>query len=327
MMYFLGIDIGSSKTHALIVDETGACIGSGKAGGGNHQSVGYDGLENVLKESFEQAKGMAGISTGQIVGAGFGVAGYDFLSERESHLNAIATLGLSCPVEVVNDGVNGLLAGATRGIGVNVTAGSSNNCRGRNKDGKEGRIVGNGVKFGEYGGGLEITMRALQMVNYAWIKRICPTTLTKIFLEATGARDEMDLMAGLSNNYYHLFPFITVEVIKAAQGGDVAARDVIHWAGEELGWLAVSVARQIEMEDEEVEIIQSGSVFEAGEIITGPMRDIVLKYCPKAKLIRLDGPPVVGAVILGMEQAHFDGYAVRAKVVCTAKEIFKVESV
>jgi len=323
MQYFLGIDIGSSKTHALIVDETGACIGFGKAGGGNHQSVGYDGLENALEVSFEQARKMADISSSQIAGAGFGVAGYDFLSDRERHLNAIASLGLSCPVEVVNDGVNGLLAGATRGIGVNVTAGSSNNCRGRNKDGKEGRIVGNGEKFGEYGGGLEITMKALQMVNYAWIKRMPPTQLTKIFLEATGAKEEMDLMAGLSNNYYHLFPFITVEVIKAAQGGDAAAREVIQWAGEELGWLAVSVARQIEMENEAVEVIQSGSVFEAGEIITNPMRDIVLKHCPKAKLIRLDGPPVVGAVILGMEQARFNGYSVRDKMVCTAKEIVK----
>ena len=93
------------------------------------------------------------------------------------------------------------------------------------------------------------------------------------------------------------------------------------WAGEELGWLAVSVARQIEMENDEVEIIQSGSVFEAGEIITKPMRDIVLEHCPRAKLRRLDGPPAVGAVILGMEQARFDGYAIRDRMVQTANEI------
>jgi hypothetical protein len=91
----------------------------------------------------------------------------------------------------------------------------------------------------------------------------------------------MDLMAGLSNNYYHLFPFITVEVIKAAQGGDAAAREVIHWAGEELGWLAVAVARQIEMESEEVEVVQSGSVFDAGEIITNPMRILSSNIAPK----------------------------------------------
>ena len=323
MRFFLGVDVGSSKTHAVIADETGTCVGFGKAWGGNHQGVGYDGLEDILKESVESASEIAGVDPAHIAGAGFGVAVYDFPSDRESHLQAISALGLSCPVEVVNDGVNGLLAGATRGIGVNVTSGSSNNCRGRNKNGKEGRIVGNGATFGEYGGAIEIVQRGLQMVNYAWIKRIPPTALTKIFIEAVGAKDEMDLMDGLSSEQYHLFPYLALEVIKAANEGDDAAREILRWSGEELGWLAVSVARQIEMENDEVEIIQSGSVFDAGEIITHPMRKIVMKHLPKAKLIRLDGPPVVGAVILGMEQAHFDGYAVRENIIRTAKEIVK----
>jgi len=323
MKYFLGIDVGSSKTHALISDEMGRCVGFGKAGSGNHQGVGYDRLAGVLQESFAQAREMSGVDSAQIEGAGFGVAGYDFPSDKEPHLQAIASLGLSCPFEVVNDGMNGLLAGATRGIGVNVTAGSSVNCRGRNKGGKEGRIVGNGATFGEYGGGIEIAAKALQIVNYAWIKRTPPTTLTKILLEATGAKNELELMEGFSSDYFHLAPYLAVEVIRIANEGDLAARGIIRWAGEELGWLAVSVARQIEMENEEVEIIQSGSIFEAGGILNDPMHEIVLEQCPKAKLIRLEGPPVVGAVILGMEQSSFDGYAVREEMVQTAKEIVK----
>ena len=317
MKYFLGIDVGSSKTHALIVDETGRCVGFGKAWGGNHQGVGYDGLENALRESLAGAVESSGVDKAHIAGAGFGVAGCDFPSDEKPHLEAISKLGLACPVKVVNDGWNGLYAGATRGIGVNVTAGSSNNCRGRNAAGKEGRIVGNGAPFGEHGGGMEIVQRGLQMANYAWTRRIAPTKLTQMYLEAAGAKDEMDLMEGLSNEQYHLFPFIAVQVIQAARDGDAAAQEVIRWAGEELGWLAVSVARQIEMENDALEVIQSGSVFEAGDIITEPMKDVVLKHCPKAKLIRLACPPVVGAVVLGMEQAGFDGYAVREGMVKT----------
>jgi len=323
MKYFLGIDVGSSKTHALIVNETGQCVGFGKSGGGNHQNAGYEGTQHVLQESFDRALEMSGVEKAYIAGAGFGVAGFDFPSDRERHLKAISALRLACPVEVVNDGMNGLLAGATRGIGVNVTAGSSNNCRGRNRNRKEGRIVGNGIQFGEYGGAVEIVYRALQMVNYAWIKRIPPTTLTKIFIEAVDAKNEMDLMENISNSQYHLFPYLALDIMQAAQDGDDAARDVLRWAGEELGWLAVAAARQIEMENDDVEIIQSGSVFEAGELITNPMRDLVLQHCPHAKLIRLDGPPVVGAVILGMEQAEFDGYVVRDAIVRTAKEVMR----
>jgi N-acetylglucosamine kinase-like BadF-type ATPase len=323
MKYFLGIDVGSSKTHALLVDENGQCVGFGRSGGGNHQGVGYEGTEKVLRESFEDALKMSAVDKADIAGGGFGVAGYDFPSDREGHMQAISALGLSCPVEVVNDGTNGLLAGASHGIGVNVTAGSSVNARGRNKDGKEGRIVGNGSTFGEEGGAIEIVQRGLQLVNHAWIKRIPPTKLTEIYINAVDAKSEIDLMEGLSNGQYHLFPFLALQIMDAARTGDSAAQDVMRWAGEELGWLAVSVARQIEMANDEVEIVQSGSVFDAGEIIMQPMKEIVFKHCPKAKLIRLDGPPVVGAVILGMEQAGFDGYAVRDDMIRTAKEIVK----
>jgi len=287
MKYFIGFDVGSTKTHALIVDEDGQCVGFGKAGGGNYQAVGYDGLKAALRESLAAALHSSGIERSEIAGAGFGIAGYDFPSDRPAHLEAIATLGLSCPVEVVNDGVNGLLAGATRGVGVNVTAGSSNNCRGRNRNGKEGRIVGNGTQFGEFGGAMEIVQHGLHFVNYAWIKRRPATALTRIYLEAVGAKNELDLMEGLSNERFQLPTSLARHVSAAACAGDAAAQEIMRWAGEELGWLAVSVARQIEMENDAVEIIQSGSVFEAGRAITEPMEKIILHHCPRAQLIRL----------------------------------------
>jgi len=323
MKYYLGIDIGSSKTHALIVDEAGVCIGFGKAGGGNHQSAGYDGFKRVISESFTQARVMSGVDVGQIAGAGFGAAGYDFPSDRVPHLQAIAALKLSCPLEIVSDGFNGLYAGTSHGYGVNVTAGSSNNCRGRSRDGREARIVGNGMEFGENGGSLEIVMRALQMVNYAWIKRGPQTTLTKLLIDATGAKDEISLMEGVSNQQYRLLPSLAVEVFRLAREGDQVARDVIHWAGEELGWLAVAAIRQLGMENEEVEVVQSGSVFNGGPLITKTMHDLVLKHAPKARLIHLEASPVVGSVVLGMESAGYDGYAVREQMTRTAKELVK----
>jgi hypothetical protein len=109
--------------------------------------------------------------------------------------------------------------------------------------------------------------------------------------------------------------------MKAAREGDQAAMEVIRWSGEELGWLAVSVARQIEMENDEIEIVQSGSVFNAGDIITEPMHDIITKYVPKAKMIRLDGPPVVGPLMLGMQMAGIDPYPMREKLIETAKRL------
>jgi N-acetylglucosamine kinase-like BadF-type ATPase len=164
------------------------------------------------------------------------------------------------------------------------------------------------------------------MVNYAWIKRIPPTTLTAIYLDATGATSELDLMEGLSNEQYHLFPFIAIKIFEAAQAGDQAACEVVRWAGEELGWLAVAVARQVGMEHDDLEIVQSGSVFEGGDLLTEPMRRIIFEHMPKARLTRLDGPPVVGPVLLGMQIAGVDGYPFRQTLIQTAKGIIQEES-
>ena len=53
--YFLGIDIGATKSHALIADEDGQALGLGVGGPGNYESVGYDGLKRTLKAIVDEA--------------------------------------------------------------------------------------------------------------------------------------------------------------------------------------------------------------------------------------------------------------------------------
>jgi hypothetical protein len=163
-MYYLGLTSAPAKPTPSSSTRRGAAAALARRGA-TYQTVGYDGLARTMAAAF--AAQMAGVSAADIAGAGFGVAGHDWPTDRPPHLEAIATLGLSCPFELVNDAVNGLLAGTTAGWGVNVTAGSSNNCRGRDRAGREGRIVGNGATFGEYGGAAEIVARGLQAVNHA----------------------------------------------------------------------------------------------------------------------------------------------------------------
>ncbi|HEX2696392.1 MAG TPA: BadF/BadG/BcrA/BcrD ATPase family protein, partial [Anaerolineales bacterium] len=169
--YFLGVDVGATKTHALIADETGQALGLATGGPGNWQSVGFDGQRAVLQDVTRRALAFAGLRTDEISGAGFGIAGYDWPSQRESHLKVIESLGLVCPFELANDSVIGLVAGASQGWGVAVIAGTGNNCRGRDKNGREGRITGEGIQFGEFGGGIEMAMRATQAISHEWSRR------------------------------------------------------------------------------------------------------------------------------------------------------------
>ncbi|MGH2541362.1 MAG: BadF/BadG/BcrA/BcrD ATPase family protein, partial [Ardenticatenaceae bacterium] len=93
MRYFLGADVGATKTHVLIAEETGRVVGAGWSGPGNHEGVGYEGLTRALQEATGQALTAAQLSKVQIAGAGFGVAGFDWPREKEPTLQAITRLG------------------------------------------------------------------------------------------------------------------------------------------------------------------------------------------------------------------------------------------
>ena len=124
MKYFVGGDVGGTKTHVVIADETGKIAGFGHAGGGNHESVGYDGFAGAVSAAFNKAVEAAGISIQDIVGAGFGIGGYDWESQRRDHLNALGALSLHAPIEIVNDAILGLLAGSENGWGIAAVSGT-----------------------------------------------------------------------------------------------------------------------------------------------------------------------------------------------------------
>ena len=64
MRFALGVDGGASKTHALVVEETGKVLGFGVGGTGNHQ---VSGLESALHEINWAVKEALGIPTVQSI--------------------------------------------------------------------------------------------------------------------------------------------------------------------------------------------------------------------------------------------------------------------
>ena len=322
MRYYLGADLGATKTHTLIVDETGRALGFGESGPANHESVGYDGMFQSMYGGLEQALRSAGLKKEQISGAGFGVAGYDWPSEGEATTAVIDRLGLSAPYKFVNDAVPGLIAGADEGWGVVVISGTGSNCRGWDREHKrEGRVTGHGVLMGEGAGGSELMHRCMQIVGYSWTKRIPRTALADALIAHVGAKDLEDLMRGYTTYEYQIGAEAARIVFRVAQEGDEAARDLICWAGTELGEMANAVIRQLEFENLSFDVVMTGSMFEGGTMLIEPMRETIQKLAPKARLVRLSSPPVVGAVILGMEA---DAYQASPQIRKTIKETISV---
>ena len=310
MPYYLGADLGATKTHTLIVDETGRALGFGESGSGNHEDVGYDGMLAAMQQGLEQALRGAGLTRSDIAGAGYGVAGYDWPSEAAATQSVIDRLGLSAPYIFVNDTVPGLVAGAEAGWGVVVVSGTGSNCRGWDRQHKrEGRVTGHGVMMGEGAGASELIHRTMQVVGYAWSKRGPLTALSDAFIRYAGAKDLEDLIRGYTTFEYPIGAEAAPLVFRVAAEGDEIAQKLIHWAGVENGEMANAVIRQLEFENLEFDVVMSGGMFEGGSMLIEPMRDTIMNFAPGARLVRLRVPPVFGAVILGMETASLKASA------------------
>jgi N-acetylglucosamine kinase-like BadF-type ATPase len=318
--YFLGADIGSTKTHALIADDTGCAVGFGKGGPGNHESVGYEGLAAALDTAVSQALASASLGKEDVAGAGFGVAGYDWPSEREPTLRTIRSLGLTSPIEAVNDTTLGLLVGAAEGWGVAVVSGTGCNCRGWDRSRqREGRVTGQGVWMGEAAGASELILKTLQAIAQEWTRRGPRTRLTQAFLEHSGSISVDELLENLTTGQIEVDAAVAPLVFQVAAAGDPVAQEIVHWAGRELGELACAVIRQLDFAELAFDVVLVGSMFDGGPMLIEPMRQTIHALAPRARLVPLIVPPVIGAVLLGMEQVGLAALERRDVLIQTAR--------
>jgi len=319
--YFLGVDIGNTKSHCLICDEQGQAVGVGFAGPGNHEGLGKDGFSTILSQVIHDATKMGGIELSDITAAGYGIAGYDWSEDLPLMQEVFSGLDFDVPYGLMNDSEPGLLAGSSNGWGVSVSAGTSSNARGRDANGRKARMTGNGMPFGEYGGGGELVRQAIQSISKAWSLRGPQTQLSKLFVEKAGAKDVEDLLAGLARERYKFNAKAAPLVFQAADAGDDVALGLLVWLGEGLGDLACGIIRQLKIEDIAFDVVLSGSIYKGNPLIQENLENVVLELAPKARFVHVTAPPVTGAVMLAMEQVGIDYIPIRQRIINTGNQL------
>jgi N-acetylglucosamine kinase-like BadF-type ATPase len=319
--YFLGVDVGNTKSHALICDESGYAKGFGVGGPGNHESIGEEAFQKLLHDIVTQATTSAGISKRDIDAAGFGLAGYNWSEDLPMMRRVVDSLGLDAPYELMNDAGPGLFAGSSDGCGVSVVAGTGANARGRNKQGKLARLTGHETLFGEIGGGGALANRAIGDISRAWSLRGKPTTLSELFVEKLGAIDVEEMLAGLTRDRYTLKADLALTVFQAAREGDEVARESIRCLGEGLGGMACGIIRQLGIEDDEFTVVLSGNLFKGSLVIQEALGEIVHELAPGANFMHITAPPVTCAVMLAMEQIGVDYVSNREQIIKTGESM------
>ncbi|MDI7277688.1 MAG: BadF/BadG/BcrA/BcrD ATPase family protein [Anaerolineae bacterium] len=302
---YLGIDAGATKTHALVADRDGHVWGGGRSGPGNWEGVGLDGAYEAYAQAMQQALAAAGLSVTDLCGAGYALAGVDFPSDEPRLGSVVERLGVPGPRVVVNDTFGALRAGARRGYGVVVIAGTGTTVAGMDRHGRRFRTFGEGPMLGDLGGAGDIVSLAVRAVATAYTGRGQPTALTERLLRQYNLHDPLELIESLCR-YQVGLPSADLAplVFEVAEAGDEVARGIIRYAGSELGANAAAVARKLDLVGEAFDLVLAGGVFRSrSELLIGSLEAEVRAAAPHAETVLLDTLPVVGSVLLAMDAA------------------------
>ena len=88
----------------------------------------------------------------------------------------------------------------------------------------------------------------------------------------------------------------------AARAGDDQAVEIFNRAGVELGKLACAVINRLEMTGDQFAVIPFGGVFRARELILDSFSRTVQSVAPLAQIIKPKFEPVVGGILLALDQ-------------------------
>lgn len=301
MTLVVGVDGGGTKTHAVVADETGAMLGFATHGPSNWESVGLRGAADALREAIANALEQAGASSSDLAGAAFGLAGVDWESDLPRMRGVIDQLRLPCPYELVNDSFVALRAGTEASYGVVLVAGTGSVAAGRNREGRVFRTLGEGPILGDVGAASDVSDAAVRAVADAYTGRGPATVLTAELCDLTGCGSAAEFLEWYSRGLEQLRDGAAA-VVRAADGGDRVAQGIMRWAGTALGGSAALVARQLDMLGGEFDVVLSGGLFRAGSaMLTDSLTGVLHPVAPHARLVHLDPPPVVGAVLMAFD--------------------------
>lgn len=205
-----------------------------------------------------------------------------------------------------NDTFAVLRAGTDRTWGVGVVCGFGTNCAAVAPDGRTFRLPSLGWIAGDWGGGSDIGEAAMWYALRSEDGRGESTMLASTVPAHFGLRRPRQLMEAMyfgrleEGRVAELPPL----VFRAAADGDTVARSIVDRQADEVVAMAGAAIRKLRMAKLDVHVVLGGGIFRN---VFPPfftrIEDGVRRIAPAATLTVLTAPPVIGAVLLGLDRS------------------------
>lgn len=299
----IGVDVGGTKTDAVLCDVHGRVLARAQFGPGNWESIGIEAAAILFTTIVHTVCAHAGVSPRDILASAWGIAGLDWPSDDTRLRPLIQPLFADIPLTLVNDAFLPLRAGARHSYGVGVIAGTGSTVAGIGIDGRRARNFGLGSTWAGFDGASQLATSAMRMATEAHFGRRAPTKLTQALCDWGGVASIPALAEGLSRGTIALdvATFAPVVMHLAAEG-DAAAYAIIHDAAALLAENALAVIQELQMQSYDFDVVLAGGVAtNAIDAFHQVMRTFIQQEAPNAQLVRLRDKPVLGALLLAFD--------------------------
>ncbi|MBC2901015.1 BadF/BadG/BcrA/BcrD ATPase family protein [Streptomyces cupreus] len=299
----LAVDAGNSKTDVAVVTADGEVIGTARGGGFRPPAVGVTAAVDKVADAVGRAFAEAGVDSVTHVSAC--LANADLPVEEEQLAAALHARAWGTTVGVRNDTFAILRAGVAEPRGVAVVCGAGINCVGMLPNGRTARFPALGRISGDWGGGWGLAEEALWHAARAEDGRGAPTALASALPAHFGLGSMQALIEALhlehipQSRRHELTPVL----FTTATEGDPVARSLVDRLAEEVVAMATVALTRLDLLTEETPVILGGSVLAAHHPqLDDAIRNLLTSRAPKAVPRVVTAPPVVGAVLLGLDR-------------------------
>ncbi|MEV6282682.1 BadF/BadG/BcrA/BcrD ATPase family protein [Kribbella sp. NPDC051770] len=319
----LAFDAGNSKTDVALVSADGTVLGTARGGGFEPHLVGaqaaVDGLAPLVAAA-ARAAGLAVAEGDRHFGATGSpslpplveqisacLANADLPIEEERLADAFRAYGWASKVHVANDTFALLRAGIDEPRGVAVVCGAGINCCGLLPDGRTARFPAVGRISGDWGGGQQLAEEAIWAAARADDGRGPATALMTVLPQHYGVASMPDLIEAMHLGEIPLIRRLEAGPIlfQVAAAGDQVATAVVHRQAEEIVAMATVALRRLDLLGEPTPVILGGGVLTANHpLLLEEITTQLAAAAPYAIPQIVEVPPVVGAILLGLDQTE-----------------------
>ena len=298
-MYYIGIDGGGTKTAFTIINEYGIKIDKLITGTTHYEQIGFDGVENILKESVELLLQKNNIDRKEVEAVFLGLPGYGEVKSVKIQLDTIvAKILCDIKFEIGNDVEVGLAGSLAGNCGINIVSGTGSIALGKDSNGKSIRCGGWGDYVGDEGSAHWIGKKTIEVFSKEADNRLEKGNLYYHIREVLMLEDDFDIIDYVLNKINKdrtkIAEFSSI-CYDSAVKGDKNAIKIFEDAAYELSLLVKMIINELDFEDE-ILVSYSGGVFKSNIMILDPLKANLKEY--NIKLIEPILGPGEGACLL-----------------------------